>query len=103
MFLGGNVFSVELHTRTAWLNQDTEILLHNMVIFYTDGSLCDYMAGAGVFSEILNVRESYALGKKATVFQTEEHAVLSRSDYYSLSGHLAILQGTRVYFPYYRS
>jgi hypothetical protein len=38
------------------------------VIFYTEGSLCDGIAGAEVFSKSLNVRESYFLGKKATVF-----------------------------------
>jgi hypothetical protein len=32
---------------------------------------CEDRAGAGVFSDILNVRESYALGSHATVFQSE--------------------------------
>jgi hypothetical protein len=32
------------------------------VIFYTDGSICEGRAGAGVFSDTLDIRESYALG-----------------------------------------
>jgi hypothetical protein len=45
------------------------------VIFYTDGSLCEGRAGAGVFSNTLDIRESYALGSLATVFQTEIYVI----------------------------
>jgi hypothetical protein len=38
-------------------------------------------AGAGVFSDILNVRESYALGFHATVFKSEVFAFLACSEY----------------------
>jgi hypothetical protein len=37
--------------------------------------------GAGVFSDILNVRESYTLGSHATVFQSEAYAILPCSEY----------------------
>jgi hypothetical protein len=38
-------------------------------------------AGAGVFSDILNVTESYALGSRATVFKSEVYAILACSEY----------------------
>jgi hypothetical protein len=49
--------------------------------FFTDGSVCRGRAGAGVFSDILNVRESYALGSHATVFQSEVYSILACSEY----------------------
>jgi hypothetical protein len=58
-----------------------EILPSDGVIFYTDGSLCEGRVGAGVFSDTLDIRESYALGSLTTVFQTEVHAILACSDY----------------------
>jgi ribonuclease HI len=38
--------------------------------FFTDGSLLDGQAGAGVYSETQNMSEAYALGTLATVFQS---------------------------------
>jgi hypothetical protein len=49
------------------------------VIFYTNGSLSESRASAGVFSDTL--WDSYALGSLATVFQTEIYAILACSDY----------------------
>jgi hypothetical protein len=75
----GRGFLVELPSRSSWLSQETlKILPSDGVIFYTDGSLCEGRAGAGVFSDI---RESYALGSFATVFQTEIYAISACSDY----------------------
>jgi ribonuclease HI len=51
------------------------------VIFYTDGSFCEGRADAGVFSDTLDITESYALGSIATIFQTEVYAILACSDY----------------------
>jgi hypothetical protein len=49
---------------------------------------CDFLhglyegrAGSGVFSDTLDIRESYALGSLATVFQTEIYAILACFDY----------------------
>jgi hypothetical protein len=56
------------------------------LVFFTDGSLCEGRACAGVFSDILNGRESYALGFHATVFQSEVHAFLACSEYYISEG-----------------
>jgi hypothetical protein len=51
--------------------ETSEILPSDGVIFYTDGSLCEDKAGAGVFLDTLDIRESYALGSPATIFQAE--------------------------------
>jgi hypothetical protein len=75
-------FLVELPPRSSWLSQETsEILPSDGVIFYTDGSLYEGRAGAGVFSDTLDIMESYALISLATVFQTEVYAILTCSDY----------------------
>jgi hypothetical protein len=55
-----------------------DLVAPDRLVFFTDGSLCEGRAGAGVFSEILNVRESYAFGSHAaTVFQSEVYACLA--------------------------
>jgi hypothetical protein len=83
MFLDGD-FLVECPARTVWLNQNTDIMPPNRVIFYTDGS--QGMVGAGVFSEIQNVN--------ATVFQTKVYAVLS-----GLTGYWSCFPGSiHVYY-----
>jgi ribonuclease HI len=64
-------FLVELPPKSSWLSQET--------ILYTDGSLCEGRAGAGVFSDTL--REFYALCSLATGFQTEEYVIFACSDY----------------------
>jgi hypothetical protein len=52
----GRRFLVELLPRSSWLSQATsEILPLDGVIFYTDGSLCDGRAGAGVFLDTLDM------------------------------------------------
>jgi hypothetical protein len=56
------------------------------LVFFTDGSLCEGRACAGVFSDILNGRESYALGSRVTVFQSEVYAILACSEYYISEG-----------------
>jgi hypothetical protein len=50
-----------------------KIALHDLVssdeiTCYTDGSFCDNRSGAGVFSDILILEESYSLGTYTTVF-----------------------------------
>jgi hypothetical protein len=48
----GRRFLVELPSRSSWLVQEkSEILQSEGVIFYTDGSLCESRAVAGVFSD----------------------------------------------------
>jgi hypothetical protein len=63
------------------------VVAPNGLVFFTDGSLCGGRAGAGVFSSILNVKESYALDSHATVFQSEVYyAILGCSEYCILEG-----------------
>jgi hypothetical protein len=63
-------FLVELQPRSSWLSQETsEMLPSECVIFYNDGVLCEGRASAGVFSDTLDIRESYALGSLATIKQ----------------------------------
>jgi hypothetical protein len=52
----------------------------NGVIFYTDGSLLNGQAGAGLYSESLAIGEAHALGCHATVFQPEVYAILACSE-----------------------
>jgi hypothetical protein len=54
------------------------IWLHRMEPF---SLLMDLFADAGIFSDILNVRESYALGSHTTVFQSKVYAILACSEY----------------------
>jgi hypothetical protein len=56
------------------------------LVFFTDGYLCEGRAGASVFSDILNVRESYALGSHAVVFQSEVYAILECSEHCNSEG-----------------
>jgi hypothetical protein len=73
-------FLVELPPRSSWLENVGNFAIR-WCDFLTDGSLCEGRAGGGVFSDTLDIRESYALGSLATVFQTEVYAILACSDY----------------------
>jgi hypothetical protein len=79
--ISGRNFFVDLLTREDWSTKCVDLVAPNGLVFYTDGSLCVGRTGAGVFSDILNVRESYALGFHATVFQSEVYAILECSEY----------------------
>jgi hypothetical protein len=74
-------FSVELPTREDWSTDCGYLVAPDGLVFFTDESLCRGRAAAGVFADILNVRESYALGSHATVFQPEVNAILACSEY----------------------
>jgi hypothetical protein len=68
-------FSVDFPIREDWYKKSVDLFAQDGLVFFTDGSLCGGTAGAGVFSDILNVRESYALGPHATVFQSEVYGI----------------------------
>jgi ribonuclease HI len=74
-------FSVDFPTREDWSSEYVDLVAPDGIVFFTDGSLCGGRVGAGVFFDILNVRESYALGSHATVFQSEVYAILACSEY----------------------
>jgi ribonuclease HI len=65
----GRKFSVDFPTIEDWSTECVDLVAP------------DGRAGAGVFSAILNVRESYALGSHATVFQSKVYAFLACSEY----------------------
>jgi hypothetical protein len=65
MFLIGDS-TVEFPLRTKSNIDQKSILPPSSEIFFTDGSLLDGQAGAGVYSETQNTNEAYALGTLAT-------------------------------------
>jgi hypothetical protein len=73
----GRKFSVDFRTREDWSTECVDLVAPDGLVFFAGGSLCETRAGAGVFSDILNVRESYAAGSHATVFQYEIYAILA--------------------------
>jgi hypothetical protein len=48
-----------------WSTECVDLVALDGLVFFTDGSLCGEKAGAVVLSNILNVRESFALGSHA--------------------------------------
>jgi ribonuclease HI len=77
----GRKFSVDFTTSEDWSTERVDLVAPDGLVSFTDGSLCKGKAGASIFSDILNVRESYALGSHATVFQSEVYAILACSEY----------------------
>jgi hypothetical protein len=65
----GRKFPVGFPSRTDWLDIGS-VLPSNRVTFYTDGSLLNGRAGAGVCSESKNTGEANSLGTYTTVFQS---------------------------------
>jgi hypothetical protein len=70
-------FSVDFPTREDWSTEYVYLVAPDGIVWFTDGSLCGGRVGAGVFFDILNVRESYALGSHATVFQSGSEYCIS--------------------------
>jgi hypothetical protein len=58
-------FSVDFPTREDWSTKCVDLVAPNGLVFFTDGSFCEGRAGGCVFSDVLNVRESYAMGSHA--------------------------------------
>jgi hypothetical protein len=74
--------SVDFPMREDWSPECVDLVAPDgLYIFFSDESLCEGRAGAGVFSDILNVRKSYALGSHATVLQSEVYAIFACSEY----------------------
>ncbi len=72
-------FTISFPEREEW----TEEGLHRSVdlTFYTDGSLCEDLAGSGVFSENSELRSEISLGPNISVFQAEILALLECASY----------------------
>jgi hypothetical protein len=74
-------FSEDFLTREDWSTECVDLVSAGGLVFFTDGSFCGGRAGAGVFSEILNIRELYALGTHAMVFQSEVYDIMAFAEY----------------------
>jgi hypothetical protein len=77
----GRKFSVDFPTREDWSTKCVDLVAPDGLVFFTDGSFCEGRAGADIFSDILNVRKSYALGSHATIFQSKVYAILACARY----------------------
>jgi hypothetical protein len=53
-------FSVDFSKTDDWFTECVDLVAPDRLAFFTDESLCEGRAGAGVFSDILNVRKSYS-------------------------------------------
>jgi ribonuclease HI len=71
--LTGRKFSVVLPTRDDWLTNDLQQAADHL--FFTDGSLCEELAGSGVFSDNPKTQLALHLGQNVSVFQAEVLAV----------------------------
>lgn len=71
-------FDVVFPTRNEWMEQT--ICLSGLT-FFTDGSLCEGLAGAGVFSDNPEISFSFTLGSNITVFQAEVFAIIKCVQY----------------------
>jgi hypothetical protein len=74
-------YLVEYPSREIWLSVAEAWLPSDGLKFYTDSSLFEGRVGSGVFSEEVDLKASFALGKFATVFQAEVYAIMACSDY----------------------
>jgi hypothetical protein len=72
----GRTFSVDFLTREDWSTESVDLVAPNGLVFFNDGLFFEGRAGTSVFSDDLNVRESFALG-----FQSEVYAILACSEY----------------------
>lgn len=76
------MFGVEeepiLSKKDDWLNYGDGLLpsLSGDTNFYTDGSLVEDLAGAGVYCPELQVSRTFCLGQNVTVFQAEVYAII---------------------------
>jgi hypothetical protein len=68
------IFNVVMD-RDYWRNKDP-IFPEDALIWFTDGSRADSGTGSGMFGIRPNRSFSFPLGKFATVFQMEVHAIL---------------------------
>lgn len=68
---------LKIPAREDWLEGSELIqnLLEDGIVWYTDGSLADGLAGAGAYCETWQTSEIVPLGRMATVFQAEVLAI----------------------------
>ena len=69
-------FSTRFPSRQEWLSGSIERELSNQIVCYTDGSLSNGRAGAGIYCHELGIEHSQPLGRYCTVFQSELYAIM---------------------------
>lgn len=69
-------FYVNIPCRREWLSGFVERQLEEQVTCYTDGSLMEGRAGAGVYCREMGLQQSHSLGRYCTVFQAEIYAIM---------------------------
>ncbi|XP_062707608.1 uncharacterized protein LOC134288024 [Aedes albopictus] len=69
-------FSTKFPSREEWTSGYLERSISDGIVCYTDGSLLEGRAGAGVYSRELRLYQSYSLGRHCTVFQAEIFALM---------------------------
>jgi hypothetical protein len=72
--LPNHSYRVIIPDREAW-QEGILLQLGADHVLFTDGSLCEGLAGAGVYSASLGVDLSFRLGRNVTVFQAEVFAI----------------------------
>lgn len=71
-----HAFRVFIPDRSAW-DEALLTLMAAETVFFTDGSLKEGLAGAGVYSAGLGISSYYSLGPNVSVFQAEIFAILA--------------------------
>lgn len=69
-------FTTQFPSREEWTSGYLERSISNNIVCYTDGSLLEGRAGAGVYSRELRLNQFYSLGRNCTVFQAEIFALM---------------------------
>ncbi|XP_055597713.1 uncharacterized protein LOC129747492 [Uranotaenia lowii] len=69
-------FKVKFPSPQEWLSGFVEDQMSSHIVFYTDGSLSNSRAGAGIYCHELNIEYAQPLGKYCTVFQAELYAIM---------------------------
>ena len=69
-------FYVKIPGRQEWLSGFVERQLEEQVTCYTEGSLMEGRAGAGVYCREMRLEQSHLLGRYCTMFQAEIYAIM---------------------------
>jgi hypothetical protein len=70
-------YRVTMLTREDWTKGQGDPPEVKGLVWFTDGSKMKGGTGAGIYGQSLRRRLSFSLGKYATVFQAEIHAILA--------------------------
>ena len=79
-------FEVKFPAREEWLDNCPTFFEAGSLKFFTDGSLMEGSAGAGVFCAEMDLKITNSLGKYCTVFQAEVFAIITAACYIKQNG-----------------